>query len=62
MYTEPSVPFYMVLSVYVPLLLIAYLAVFFTLSTAASCLRGIISLLHRHGPAAGHAILSEAKA
>lgn len=31
MYPEPTVPFYMVLSVYVPLIILAYFAVYLTL-------------------------------
>jgi len=47
MYPEPSVPFYCVLSVYIPLLLLAYLAVFLTLSAVVSSVRGIASVLQR---------------
>ena len=52
MYPEPSVPFYCVLSVYIPLLLAAYLAVFLTLSAVVSTVRGIASVLRRLGRAA----------
>ena len=47
MYPEPSVPFYCVLSVYIPLLLIAYLALYLTLTVVVGCVRRIASVLHR---------------
>ncbi|MEW6441246.1 MAG: hypothetical protein AB1640_09975 [bacterium] len=44
MYTEPGVPFYMVLSVYLPLLLMGYLAVFLALMVRMA--RFCASLVH----------------
>jgi hypothetical protein len=46
MYPEPAVPFYYVLSVYVPLFLIAYLGIFLTVSAAVRWLRAITTALH----------------
>ncbi|MEW6441645.1 MAG: hypothetical protein AB1640_11985 [bacterium] len=47
MYPEPTVPFY-VLSVYVPLVLVAYLAIFLTLSAVVRCFGAIAAALHGH--------------
>lgn len=41
---EPSVPFYMVLSVYVPLVLVAYLIIFLGLSAMAALARTLVGL------------------
>ncbi|MEW6441613.1 MAG: hypothetical protein AB1640_11825 [bacterium] len=49
MIPEPSVPFYGVLSVYIPLVLVAYLAVFLSLSAMVRCLTGLAAILHRQG-------------
>lgn len=38
---EPSVPFYMVLSVYVPLVLVAYVGIFLALSALAALGRSL---------------------
>jgi hypothetical protein len=48
MYPEPTVPFYYVLSVYVPLFLIAYMGILLTVSAVVRCLRAITTALHGH--------------
>lgn len=50
MYTEPSIPFYMALSIYVPLVLIAYLIVFLALSAIIGGLKRFVSLVSKHVP------------
>jgi|GEM_PF-2624243 hypothetical protein len=49
MYTEPSVPFYMVLSVYIPLVLAAYLGIFLGLSALVALARALAGVLHGKG-------------
>jgi len=44
---EPSAPFYMVLSVYVPLVLVAYLVIFLGLSAMVALARTLVGLFRR---------------
>lgn len=44
---EPSVPFYTVLSVYVPLVLVAYLGIFLGLSALAALGRSLVAVFRK---------------
>ncbi len=52
MYAEPSVPFYMALSVYVPLFVLAFFAVYGTLRLVFCSLRRLGCIWNERGPGA----------
>jgi len=52
MYPEPSVPFYMAVSVYVPLLVLAFFIVYGTLRLFLCSLQRVASLWNERGHAA----------
>ena len=49
MYAEPSVPFYMVLSVYFPLLVLAYFTVYGALRLVVCCASRVATLWNERG-------------